>query len=149
MGGGDEGESAIVILAGAITLAVATCLWLVVTLRTYRGERPMPKTPVAGHAQVKACDLIRLAILAFRSESGSLIEALQTIEGDPTMTDQEKLDALAAVLDTTATNLRGDVDVLKAAAAANKPLDFTKIDATVAALQALDLENPPPITTAG
>ncbi len=135
------------ILAGAITLAVATCLWLVVTLRTYRGECPMPKVqPVAGHACVKACDLIRLAILAFRSELGSLIDSLQTIEGDSTMTNQEKIQAVSDAIESATTGIAGDIAVLKAAVAAGETLDWGPLDAKIAALQALDAENPPPVT---
>lgn len=60
-----------------------------------------------------------------------------------TMTNQEKIDAITAALDAAATGLRADIDALKAQVLAGQTLDFTSLDAKVAALAALDAENPP------
>jgi ABC-type xylose transport system substrate-binding protein len=59
------------------------------------------------------------------------------------VTNQEKLDALAAALDTAAAGLAADIQALKDAVAAGQTLDFTALEAKVAALQALDAANPP------
>lgn len=60
------------------------------------------------------------------------------------MGNQEKIDAIAAAIDSATTGIKADIDALKAAVAAGATLDFSALDAKVAALAALDAENPAP-----
>jgi hypothetical protein len=60
-----------------------------------------------------------------------------------TVTNQEKINAIAAAIDAGVTGIRADIDALKAQRDAGEVLDFTTLEAKVAALQALDAENPP------
>lgn len=62
------------------------------------------------------------------------------------MTNQQKLDAIAAALDAAAAGLAADIQALKDQVANGQTLDFTAVDAKVAALAALDADNPPPPT---
>jgi ABC-type xylose transport system substrate-binding protein len=59
------------------------------------------------------------------------------------VTNQEKIDAIAVAIDTAATGLAADIQALKDAVAAGQTLNFTALDAKIAALQALDAQNPP------
>lgn len=62
-----------------------------------------------------------------------------------TMSNQDKLNAVDARLATLSTDLRGDVDGLKAQIAAGtapEDLDFSSVDARLDALDALDGETP-------
>ena len=58
------------------------------------------------------------------------------------MATQEQVDAIAAAIDTATTGIAADIADLKAAVAAGNTLDFSALDAKVAALAALDAENP-------
>lgn len=61
------------------------------------------------------------------------------------MSNQDKINAVDARLATLATDLRGDVDGLKAqiaAGTAGEDLDFSSVDARLDALDALDAETP-------
>ena len=60
------------------------------------------------------------------------------------MTTQEKIDAVTAAIDTATTGIRADIQTLKDAIANGQTADFTALDAKVAALAALDAENPAP-----
>ena len=60
------------------------------------------------------------------------------------MATQEQVDAIASAIDTATTGIASDIADLKAAVAAGNALDFTALDAKVAALAALDAENPAP-----
>jgi hypothetical protein len=60
------------------------------------------------------------------------------------VTNQEKLDAIAAAIDQATADLTAEIASLKAAVANGQTLDFTALDAKVAALGALDTANPPP-----
>ncbi len=53
--------------------------------------------------------------------------------------------AFIGVIVSAAKGLKSDIDALKAQVAAQEALDFTDLDAKVAALAALDAENPPPV----
>ncbi len=57
------------------------------------------------------------------------------------MTNQEKLNSIAAQLVAVEANIRQDIADLKAA---NPTLDFSALENSVAALGTLDAENPPP-----
>ena len=63
------------------------------------------------------------------------------------MATQEQVDAIAAAIDTATTGIAADIADLKAAVEAGNALDFSALDAKVAALAALDAENPevPPV----
>lgn len=63
------------------------------------------------------------------------VQVLQEIA----MTSQEKVDAIADAITTATTNIRQDIADLKSA---NPAVDFTKLEASVSGLTALDLENP-------
>jgi len=60
------------------------------------------------------------------------------------MATQEQIDAIAAAIDTATTGIAADIADLKAAVEAGNTLDFSALDAKVAALAALDAENPAP-----
>lgn len=73
-------------------------------------------------------------------ESPELTEILERLRAMATLT-QAQLDNLTAAISTATANIRQDIADLKA----QMPnLDTTALDASVAALQALDVENPPP-----
>lgn len=60
------------------------------------------------------------------------------------MTLQEKIDGVTAAIDTATTGIKADIQALKDAIANGQTVDFTALDAKVAALAALDAENPAP-----
>lgn len=59
------------------------------------------------------------------------------------MTNQERINAIALILDKAAAGLSADIAALKEKIAAGEPLDLSDLEAKAAALSALDLENPP------
>jgi hypothetical protein len=65
------------------------------------------------------------------------------------MANQDKLNELATQLEAATTGIRGDVEELKRQVSEGTPaeeLDFSALDARVAALSELDAENPAPAT---
>lgn len=73
-------------------------------------------------------------------ESPELSEILERLRAMATLT-QAQLDNLTAAIGTAVSNIRQDIADLKAQI---PDLDTTALDASVASLQALDVENPPP-----
>lgn len=80
---------------------------------------------------------------ALASKLGEIQVSLANLKG-LAMGNQEKIDAIAAAIDSATTGIKADIDALKAAVAAGATLDFSALDAKVAALAALDAENPAP-----
>lgn len=66
-------------------------------------------------------------------------------KADNIMTNQEQLNALGQRLEAATTGIRDDIQVLKDAAAAGEPLDFSPLEQRVTALEGLDAENPAPV----
>lgn len=62
------------------------------------------------------------------------------------MTLQEKVDAITTAIDTATTGIKADIQTLKDTIANGQTADFTALDAKVAALAALNAENPAPPT---
>lgn len=58
------------------------------------------------------------------------------------LTNQEKINSITVAINTATEGIRADIQALKDANAAGQVLDFTALDAKVAALAALDAENP-------
>lgn len=73
-------------------------------------------------------------------DAPELTEILERIMDMAALT-QAQLDDLTAAINTAVTNIRQDIADLKAQI---PDLDTSALDASVAALQALDVENPPP-----
>jgi hypothetical protein len=59
---------------------------------------------------------------------------------------QAQIDALTTAISTATTNIRADIDDLKSRIPPD--VDTSALDASVAALEALDVENPPPVPPA-
>lgn len=72
--------------------------------------------------------------------SPELAEILERLKTMATLT-QAQLDNLSTAISTATANIRQDIADLRAQV---PNLDTSALDASVAALQALDLENPPP-----
>lgn len=73
-------------------------------------------------------------------DASDLTEILERLITVATLT-QEQIDNLSTAINTAVTNIRQDIADLKAQI---PNLDTSALDASVAALQALDLENPVP-----
>lgn len=76
------------------------------------------------------------------SKLDAVLELLAELKG-LLVTNQQKLDGIATAIDAATVGIKADIDALKAAVSTGQTLDFSALDAKVAALAALDAENPP------